>query len=111
MSSFFKSTFVKASIIVTALGFGAAGVMAQPLTAKPIQPLQGASSDLLLVNHKKGHYKKNQNYDKKRHWRYNKRYGHRYRDRRRGYDHYYGGWWYQRPYWRDEPGIYLRFDL
>lgn len=112
MSSYFKSPVVRASIIVAALGFGGAGVMAQPMAIKLQQPLQGASSDLLLVDHKKGHYKKDRHYDKKRHWRYNKRYGKRYRHRRDGYAHYYGGWWYPRPYWRyDEPGIYLRFNL
>lgn len=112
MSNFFKSPVVRASIIVAALGFGAAGVLAQPLATKPVQPLQGASSDLLLVDHKKSHNKKYKHYDKKRHWRYNKRYGNRYRYRRHGYGYHYGGWWYQRPYWRyNEPGIYLRFNL
>lgn len=112
MSIFFKSPVVKASIFVAALAFGAAGVMAQPLVTRPIQALQGASSDLLLIDHKKSHNKKYKHYDKKRHWSYNKRYGNRYRDRRRGYNYQYGGWWYQRPYWRyDQPGIYLRFNL
>lgn len=109
MSILSRSCLVRASIIAVALGFGATGVMATPPAAKPVQ--QEASSDVLLIKHKKGHYKKHRYYDKKRHWRYEKRYGKRYRHHRHGYDHYYGGWYYPRPYWRNEPGIYLRFDL
>lgn len=109
MSSILNSSLVRASIIAAVLSFGATGVMAAPPAMKPLQ--QGAASDVLLINHKKGHYKKYRHYDKKRHWRYEKRYGKRYRHRRHGYDYYYGGWYYPRPYWREEPGIYLRFNL
>jgi len=109
MRNFSKSSLVRASIIAAVLGFGATGVMAAPPVTKPAQ--QGASSDILLINHKKGHYKKHRNYNKNRHWRYEKRYGKRFRHRRHGYDYYYGGWYYPRPYWRDEPGIQLRFNL
>lgn len=112
MSTFFKSPFIRVSILVAALGFGAAGVMAEPLIARPVQPAAGISKDLLLVDHKKGHYNKKNYNNKKRHWRYDNRYGKRYRYRRDGYGYYYGGWWYPRPYWRyDNPGIYLRFSL
>lgn len=109
MRNFSKSSLVRASMIAVALGFGATGVMAAPPVAKPVE--QGASSNILPINHKNGHYKKHRKYDKNRHWRYEKRYGKRFRDRRRGYDYYYGGWYYPRPYWRDEPGIQLRLNL
>lgn len=110
MSSFFKFPLIRASIIALGLGFGATGVLAASPVTKPMQQ-QGASSDILLINHKKGHYKKYRHYNKNRHWRYEKRYGKRYRHRRHGYEYYYGGWYYPRPYWRYEPGIQLRFNL
>jgi hypothetical protein len=73
----------------------------------PIQNVGYQHGDLLLnVVQKK--YKKKQ----KRYWRYNSRkHGKRYRARHPGYTYYYGGYWYPRPFWRFEPGIYLNLHL
>ena len=55
----------------------------------------------------KKYYKK-----QKKRWSYNNRkHGKRFHSRHKGYDYFYGGYWYPRPFWRTEPGIYLNLNL
>src|SRR5262245_56606712 len=56
-----------------------------------------AHPSAILIGHRVVHRHGN------RVWVYNKRYGPRYRYRRAGYGHYYGGWWYARPWWAVGP--------
>ena len=89
----------------TGIGPSYAGAMN---SAAPMQKSGYQSGDLLQLVHERKYGKK---YKKKR-WSWNRHHhGKRYRYKRPGYAYYYGGYWYPRPYWRYEPGIYLHFDL
>lgn len=100
MSNYFKAPIVRVSIVLAALGFVATSVVAEPFAPRPVQSVQGISDNIVLVKHKKGHYK-----DGKR-WHYNKRDGKRYRYRREGVRYYRDDYWYPRQ--REQPGIYIR---
>lgn len=113
MSAYLKSSAVKAAILIVGLGFGATGVMAEPLAPRSVQPAQGIGENLNLVQY----YKKKKRVDRdRRHnskrWGYdNRRHGKRFRGKRSGYGYYRDGWWYSRPYWNSDPGVTIRLGL
>ena len=122
--------------VVTMLAAGVVGISgidSARATGLPLAPVPQASlvvdEGLQLVgdNYKKKKYHHGDGKDKHRHvdghdghrhvhgkyrhghWVYAKKYGPRYNYRHGRYKYYYGGWWYPRPWWTLEPGIYLSF--
>jgi hypothetical protein len=87
------------SLVAVFLGLGITAVAAQPSLPQPAN-MKASSENVLLADYKKHHHNK---------WVYSDKYGPRYRHRRHGYDHYYEGWWYRRPYW--EPGISIHLGM
>ncbi|MGE0008828.1 MAG: hypothetical protein AB7S92_25015 [Parvibaculaceae bacterium] len=103
-------SIVKASLVAALLGFGATVAAAQPPLSQPAD-MQIKSGNVLLVDSKTYKHKKYKKYKKHRKWAWNRKYGKRYRHKRHGYVYFYDGWWYPRPYWRDEPGITIHLGL
>jgi hypothetical protein len=108
-----RKTILAAAVALTAGAVGFTGVAPSYAgamnNAAPIEKSGWSGNGVEQVKHRRGHYKKK--YKNKR-WSYNRsRHGKRWRHRHRGYSHYYDGYWYPRPFWRSEPGIYLHLDL
>jgi hypothetical protein len=93
--------------VVVAAAVGTTGICIGTATAMPISsnlPDTVKSDPNLILIHKgkKGHT------HKKKKWVYSSgRHGPRYRGRRAGYVYFYDGWWYQRPWWQVDPGIFI----
>lgn len=85
-----KISITKATLMVAALGFGAATVSAQPLVSlADKEPV--VTNDVVLTAYYMKHHKK---------WVYSvKTDGPRFRHKRVGYIYFYHGWWYSHPYW------------
>jgi hypothetical protein len=87
---------IKILAVAAAIGGGLALSAAAPASAAPLT-IGGsavvdraiAASDVINVRHDRRHAR---NYDRRYH-------GPRYRDRRAGYNHYRGGYWYRTPFW------------
>jgi hypothetical protein len=102
-------SIAKASLVAVFLGFGVTAVAAQPPLSQPAD-MQVRSDNILLAGYSSYQYKKkNHHYTSKKKWVYSEKYGHRYRHKRHGYNYYYEGWWYPRPYW--EPGVNIHLGL
>jgi hypothetical protein len=116
-----RKAMMAAAVALTAgaVGFtGTAPSYAGAINSAPVQKSGFQSgAPLVQVDFRKDRMgldrkgKKYKKYNKKR-WSWNRHHhGKRYRYKRPGFAYYYGGYWYPRPYWRSEPGIYLHFDL
>jgi hypothetical protein len=81
-------------------------------SAAPIQKSGYQSGEpLVQVDWRKNRQGLDRKYKKKR-WSWNRhKHGKRFRHKRPGFAYQYGGYWYPRPYWRHQPGIYLHFNL
>jgi hypothetical protein len=96
--------------VFVAAAIGATGVYIGTATAMPISsdlPDTVTSDPNFILIHKgpKGHKHVR---DKNKRWVYSSgRHGPRYRARRMGYGYYYNGWYYQRPWWQVDPGIFI----
>jgi hypothetical protein len=96
----------KLAAIVVAAAFGLTDLIV-PVSALPlngnIPEVAKSGPNLVLVHQgKKGHK------HVKKKWVYSgSKHGKRYRAKRTGYAYYYGGWWYPRPWWRTDPGLFI----
>lgn len=106
-----RKAIMAAAIALTAGTVGLTGIAPSFAgtmgSAAPMQKNGYQGTDLLQNVAQKKYHKK-----QKKRWSYNNRkHGKRYSSRHRGYDYYHDGYWYPRPFWRLEPGIYLNLNL
>jgi len=98
---------ILAATAAAGLGALALGVPASAATFSPGSPLpvlEGTSNDIHTV----------QSQRQKRLWRYNqRRHGNRFRARHGHYRHFYGGYYYARPWWnyRRDPGFAISIGV
>ena len=106
------------SLIATLVAVAVAGGSLPAMAA----PIPVGSSPLNLISSSDAAYqpavqnenvkkkkKYNQRSGKNQKWSYDrKRNGHRYKTRRNGYNYYYGGYYYQKPWWTLAPGISIQ---
>lgn len=117
-----RKAIMAAAVALTAGAAGSIGIA--PALAGAMSsaaPIQSGyqTSDLLHQVASKKKYSKDRGdrhkYDKRKYkksWAWNRhKHGQRYRHKRAGYAYYYGGYWYPKPFWRYEPGIYIRIGL
>ena len=88
------AALVAGSAQVATMGGGAALTLPVPGVFTTAESGQW-NGQVEQIAHKKKYVKY-----KHRRWHYNRyRHGHRYRARRAGYRHFYGGYWYANPWW------------
>ena len=95
-----------AALGLGALCFGASGASAAAISpGSPLPVLEGAQL---------GHVEQVATKKQIRRWRYNqRRHGNRFRARRGGFNYYYGGYYYARPWWTydNDPGFSISIGV
>jgi hypothetical protein len=105
-----RKSILAAAVALTAGAVGFTGIAPSYAgamsSAAPVQKSGYQAGDLLQDVASRKKYSKNKY---KKRWAWNRhKHGKRFRHKQRGYSYYYGGYWYPKPFWRTEPGIYIR---